>query len=92
MPLMVWLKDIYQGGDIEGDVPLTHTTLNYVFFVASSLRFEIYSAWTSSTEYDSDMASIFPQTWFGTQFKHAKGLEIVMGDIEHLSSYPHYWR
>ena len=31
MPLMVWLKDIYQGGNIEGDVPLTNPTLNYVF-------------------------------------------------------------
>ena len=33
MPLMVWLKDIYQGGDIEGDVPCTHPTLNYVFLL-----------------------------------------------------------
>ena len=31
MTLMVWLKDIYQGGDIEGDVPFTHTTLHYNF-------------------------------------------------------------
>ena len=38
------------------------------------------------------MDSIFPQTWFGPQFKHAKGVEIVMGDIESLSSYPHYWK
>ena len=30
---MVWLKDIYQGRDIEGDVPLTHTTLHYGFLL-----------------------------------------------------------
>ena len=62
------------------------------FFVASSLGFEISSAWTSSTEYASAMDSIFPQTRFGPQFKHAKGVDIVMGDIEYLSSYPHYWK
>ena len=61
------------------------------FFVASSLGFLISSAWTSSTYYDSDMTSLFPQTWFGPQFKHAKGMEIFMGDIESLSTYPHYW-
>ena len=60
------------------------------FFFASSLGFEIYSAWTSSTEYDLATDSIFPQTWFGTQLKHAKGVDIVMEDIESLSSYPHY--
>ena len=60
------------------------------FFVASSLGFEISSAWTSSTEYALVMASILPQTWFGTQFKHAKGFDIVMGDIEFLCYYPHY--
>ena len=31
MTLTVGLKDIYQGGDIEGDVPFTHTTLHYNF-------------------------------------------------------------
>ena len=61
------------------------------FFVAYSLGFEISSAWTSSIEYASDMASIFPQTWFGPQFKHVKGVDIFMGDIESLSSYPNYW-
>ena len=61
-------------------------------FVASSLGFEIYSVWTSSTEYASAMASIFNQNWFGTKLKHAKGVEIVMVDIESLSSYPHYWK
>ena len=29
MTLMVWLKDIYQGGDIKEDVPFTHPTLHY---------------------------------------------------------------
>ena len=62
------------------------------FFVASSLGFEIHSAWTSSTEYASAMVYIFPHTWFGPQLKHAKGVDIVMGDIESLSSYPHYWK
>ena len=38
------------------------------------------------------MASIFPQTWFVLQFKHAKGVDIFLGDIESLSSYPHYWK
>ena len=46
----------------------------------------------ASTEYASAMDSIFPQTWFGTQFKHAKGVEIVMGDIDSLSSYPNDWK
>ena len=44
------------------------------------------------TEYASAMASLFPQTRFGTQFKHDKGLDIVRVDIESLSSYPHYWK
>ena len=30
---MVWLKDIYQGGDIEEDVPFTHPTLHYGFLL-----------------------------------------------------------
>ena len=33
MLLMVWLKDIYQGGDIKGDVPFTHPTLYYGFLL-----------------------------------------------------------
>ena len=33
MPLMVWLKDIYQSGDIEEDVPFTHPTLHYGFLL-----------------------------------------------------------
>ena len=37
------------------------------------------------------MASIFPLTWFGPQLKNTKRMDIVMGDIESLSSYPHYW-
>ena len=37
------------------------------------------------------MTFIFIQTWFGPQFKHAKGVDIFMGDIDSLSSYPHYW-
>ena len=28
---MVWLKGIYQGGGIEGDMPFTNPTLHYVF-------------------------------------------------------------
>ena len=32
MHLMVWLKDIYLGEDIEVGVPFTHPTLNYGFF------------------------------------------------------------
>ena len=59
-------------------------------FVASSLGFEISFTWTSSKEYASAMDHLFPHTWFGPQFKHAKGVDIVMGDIEYLSSYPHY--
>ena len=31
MHKMVWLKDIYLGGDIERDVPFTHPTLHYDF-------------------------------------------------------------
>ena len=62
-----------------------------LFFVDSSSGFEIYSAWTSSTEYASSMSSLLPQTWSGPQLKHAKGVEIVLGDMESLSSYPHYW-
>ena len=31
MHLMVWLEDIYLGGDTEGDVPFTHPTLHYDF-------------------------------------------------------------
>ena len=38
------------------------------------------------------MASLFPHTWFGTQFKQDKGVDNVMGDIEYLSSYLHYWK
>ena len=62
------------------------------FFVASSLGFEIYSAWTSITEYASDMDSIYPPNWFGPQFRHSKGVDIVMGEIESLSFYPQYWK
>ena len=54
--------------------------------------FEISSAWTSSTEYALAMDSLFPQNWFGPQFKYAKGVNIFMGDIDSLSSYPHYWK
>ena len=59
-------------------------------FVDSSLGFGISCDWTSSTEYASAISSIFPQTQFGPQFKHSKGADIVMGDIESLSIYPHY--
>ena len=31
MPLMLWLKDIYQGRDIKEDVPYTHPNLHYGF-------------------------------------------------------------
>ena len=51
------------------------------FFVASSLGFEIYSAWTSNIEFASYMSTISPRTHFGPKFKHAKGVDIVMGDI-----------
>ena len=91
MPLMVWIKYIYQGGDIEEGGPFTNTTLHYGFFT-SWLGFEISSALISSTEYASAMDSLFTQTWFGPQFKHDKWVDIVMGDIESLSSYPHYWK
>ena len=37
------------------------------------------------------MASILPHTRFGPNFKHAKVVEIVIGDMESLSTYPHYW-
>ena len=36
------------------------------------------------------MAYLFPHTSFGTNFKHAKGVEIVMGGIYSLSTYTHY--
>ena len=62
------------------------------FFVASLLGFEMSSAWTSIVEYASDMAYLFPHTWFGPQLKHAKGVDMVMGYIESLLSYPHYWK
>ena len=51
------------------------------FLVVSSLGFEISYVWTSSTEYASVMDYIFPHTCFVPQFKHAKGVDIVMGDI-----------
>ena len=38
------------------------------------------------------MDSLSPQTWFGPQLKNAKVVEIVMGDIESFSSYPHCWK
>ena len=38
------------------------------------------------------MDSLFSQTLFGPQFKHDKGVDIVMGDIESLSTYSHYWK
>ena len=38
------------------------------------------------------MASIFPHTPFGTKFKHAQGVYIVMGYIESLSTYTNYWK
>ena len=58
-----------------------HTYHPLLCFFVSSLGFEISFALTSSTKYASAMASILPQTWFGPQFKHAKGVDIVMGDI-----------
>ena len=45
------------------------------FFVASTLGFKI------STDFGSSMDSSFPHTLFGHKFKHAKGVDIVMGDI-----------
>ena len=33
MPLMVRIKDIYQGGDIEEDMPFKHPTLHYGFLL-----------------------------------------------------------
>ena len=38
------------------------------------------------------MFYLLPQTHFGPQFKHAKRVDIFMGDIESLSTYPHYWK
>ena len=38
------------------------------------------------------MASLSPQTRFGSQFKHAKGVDIIMGVLDSLSTYPHYWK
>ena len=38
------------------------------------------------------MAYIFPHTHFGPQFKHSKGVDIIMGGIDSLSTYPHYWK
>ena len=63
-----------------------HTSHSSLWFlVDSSLGFEISSAWTSSTYFASAVASIFPQTLFGPQFKHAKGVDIFMGYIEPLT-------
>ena len=61
-------------------------------FLYSSLGFNIYSAWTSNTEFASSMDYLFPHNRFGPNFKHAKGVDIVMGDIESLSIHPNYWK
>ena len=79
----------WRGHQGRCDIQTFHPSL--CFFVAYSLGFEIYSSWTSSTEYASDMDSIFNRTWYVTHFKHAKGVVIIMGDIAPLSYYPHYW-
>ena len=54
------------------------------------MGFEISSAWSLNTEIVSSMASILPQTNFGPQLKHSKVVDIVMGDIDSLSTYPNY--
>ena len=81
MPLMVWLKDIYQGRDIEGDVTFTHPTLHYGF----SLLLHWGLKYLLSGHQVQSMLQLwllfFSQTWFGPQFKHAKGVDIFMGDI-----------
>ena len=33
MPLIVGIRDIYQDGYIEGDVPFTHPTLHFVLLL-----------------------------------------------------------
>ena len=76
----------------QGRCAIHTSQLPLWFIVTSSLGFEISSAWKSSTEYASAMNPIFHQNRFVPQFKHTKGMEIVMGYIESLSSYTHYWK
>ena len=38
------------------------------------------------------MDYLLPYTRLGLKFKHAKGVDIVMGDIYLLSTYPRYWK
>ena len=72
---------------------MIHTSMpSSFFFAASTLGFNISSAWTSSIEFASYMASLSPWTSFGTKFKHAKAVEIGMGDMESLSTYTYYWK
>ena len=63
-----------------------------MFFIDSSLGFDISSAWTSNTEFASFMDPLFPHNHFGPKFKHAKGEDTVMRYIESLFTYPHYWK
>ena len=38
------------------------------------------------------MVSFPPQNRFGSQFKDTKGLDIAIGDIDSLFTYPYYWK
>ena len=92
MHLMLWLNDVYLGGDIEGDVPLKHPTLHSGFSSLLQWGLKYLPLWTSSPDFTSAMSSISPYTRFGPQFKHARGVDIAMGDIKSISTYPHYWK
>ena len=70
------LRPVYRGR-----CAITTSQSSLCFFVASSLGFKISSVWTSNTNFGSSMDSSFPHTLFGHKFKHAKGVDIVMGDI-----------
>ena len=38
------------------------------------------------------MDYLYPHTRFGTKFKHAKAVDIIIRDTELLSTYLYYWK
>ena len=61
------------------------------FFIASYLGFAIFPAWTSNIFFCFVYGlSLSPHPFF-PKFKHSKAVDIAMGDMKSLSTYPHYW-
>ena len=82
MHLMVWLKDIYLGGDIEGDVSFTHLTLHYYF---SSLLFWCLKYLLLGYQVHSTLQLCILSSL-------RLGLVLSSNMLKGWTSYPRYWK